>query len=75
MTYAEHLRWCKDRAMEYVEQGDLSGAVASMGSDITKHEEGLRSDSPTYLTLMALGMLHVATYNEREVRRWIEGFR
>lgn len=75
MTYEEHLRWCKERALEYVDQGDLASAVASMGSDITKHEGGMSSAAPAYLTLMALGMMHVANGDAREVRRWIEGFR
>jgi hypothetical protein len=75
MTYKEHLQWCKDRALEYVDQGDLASAVASMGSDITKHEQGMSSTAPAYLTLMALGMMHVANGDTREVRRWIEGFR
>jgi hypothetical protein len=34
MTRAEHLNWCKQRALEYVATGDLSQAVASMTSDL-----------------------------------------
>ncbi len=39
MTRAEHLQWCKDRALAYVEAGDLDQAFASMASDLGKHPE------------------------------------
>lgn len=38
-TRAEHLQWCKDRALEYARAGDASQAVASMVSDLRKHPE------------------------------------
>lgn len=36
MTRQEHLQWCKTRALEYVEAGDLNGAYQSMVSDLGK---------------------------------------
>ena len=39
MGRQEHLQWCKDRALEYVDQGDLHGAFASMVSDLNKNQE------------------------------------
>lgn len=39
MNREEHLKWAKDRALEYVEKGDLKNAWASMVSDLGKHEE------------------------------------
>lgn len=39
MTRAEHLQWCKDRALEYVDRGDTRNALASMFSDLGKHPE------------------------------------
>ena len=69
-TRAEHLAWCKRRAMEYVDAGDLSNAVASMGSDLSKHPE-TRANG----ILMMLGMRHVLDHDAHAVRRWIEGFR
>ena len=39
MTRTEHLEWCKKRALEYVDAGDLSGGLASMFSDLEKHPE------------------------------------
>lgn len=39
MTRAEHLAWCKQRAIEYVDAGDLPNAFASVMSDLAKHPE------------------------------------
>ena len=39
MTRADHLAWCKERALAYVDQGDLSNAFASLISDLRKHPE------------------------------------
>jgi hypothetical protein len=33
-TRDEHLAWCKRRAFEYVDTGDLAHAVANMESDL-----------------------------------------
>jgi len=30
MTRDEHLKWCKERALEYVDAGDLQQALTSM---------------------------------------------
>lgn len=38
-TRADHLAWCKQRALEYMDSGDLDGAFASMVSDLGKHPE------------------------------------
>lgn len=38
MTRAEHLDWCKQRALEYAERGELSDAFASLVSDLRKHD-------------------------------------
>ena len=70
MTRDEHLEWCKERAREYLDAGDLSNAVASMGSDLKKHPELGVNDG-----LMALGILYVMNFDECGVRRWVEGFR
>ena len=39
MTRAEHLAWCKERALKYVEVGDVLQAYKSMTSDLTKYPE------------------------------------
>ena len=70
MTRDEHLAWCKQRALEYVDHGDLVQAVTSMGSDLDKHPE---LGCNPYLLLA--GGLDAASGDSRAVRRWIEGFR
>jgi hypothetical protein len=72
MTRDEHLAWCKEQALEYVDIGELNNAVTSMGSDLNKHEEtrNLANDG-----LLMLGMRCVMDNDSAAVRRWIEGFR
>jgi len=38
-TRQEHLEWCKQRALQYVEAGDCKQALASFLSDVGKHPE------------------------------------
>jgi hypothetical protein len=73
-TWDEHLEWCKKRAHEYVDRGDLANAVASMGSDITKHPEGPKKDSPTIAVLVLVALLDVTNGDTQAVRRWIDGW-
>ena len=40
----EHLEWCKERAREYLDAGELSNAVASMGSD-PRQASGVEAES------------------------------
>jgi hypothetical protein len=61
--------WCKRRALEYLDSGDIANAVASMGSDMGKHPEtGVNGH------LMQLGMLYILNLDAAGARRWIEGF-
>ncbi len=39
MTRSEHIEWCKKRALEYADKGELLTALASMASDLNKHPE------------------------------------
>lgn len=71
MTRAEHLAWCKQRALEYVDAGDLPQAFASMGSDLGKHEE-TRNHSGIQLGAMMLFSGHLDT--PEKMRKFIEGF-
>lgn len=71
MTRQEHLDWCKKRALEYVDHGDLQNAVASMMSDLRKHPE---TESSTNGILGQLGLIAAMSNDEREVRRYITGF-
>ena len=71
MNRDEHLAWCKERALEIVEAGDLRGAWASMSSDLGKHK-GTAGHSAIILgTMLFLGG-HLDT--AEEMRKFIEGF-
>ena len=67
MTRDEHLQWAKDRALEYVDHGDITNAIASMISDLGKHDDLRAVQSFAAIT----GILQV---NGNDARRWIEGF-
>lgn len=71
ITRAKHLAFCKARALRYVELGDLNNALASMASDLQKHE-GTRDHSGLLLQtqMQMAGMLRTS----KDVREWIEGF-
>jgi hypothetical protein len=69
MSRAEYVEWCKVRALEYFDRGDLGDAVASMMSDMQKRE-----DTQYPVALDQLAMLDLMTGNREGVRRWIVGF-
>ncbi len=71
ITRAEHLAWCKQRALEYVEAGDLQGAFASMGSDLRKHPDTADHDAQM-LGMMLMMNGHLDT--QAKMRDWITGF-
>jgi hypothetical protein len=68
---ADHLAWCKQRALECVDRGDVQGAFASMASDLNKHK-GTANHIGLQLGLLQMmgGMLSTRD----EMRRFIEGF-
>lgn len=70
MTRQEHLDWCKKRAHEYLARGDIQNAVTSMLSDMNKHPE-TALQAPT---LAMLGMMAIQSGDQREARRFIDGF-
>jgi len=72
VTRQEHLDWCKQRALEYVNAGDLVNAVASMGSDLSKHPltKFLAEPNITFAAALAAQSGDVDF-----VRRYITGFR
>lgn len=71
MNRNEHMAFCKQRALEFVDAGDLNNAVASMTSDLGKHPETARSVQPP---IMVMGMTFAAEGDAAAVRRWIEDF-
>lgn len=68
-TRQEHMKWCKERALEYCDNGDGAQAIASMLSDLRKHPETAPSAG-----LGATLMLTVNRGDMASVRRFIEGF-
>jgi predicted YcjX-like family ATPase len=76
MTRDEHLKWCKQRALEYLQPGQyfsLDDAMASMASDLGKHEETRRDHQSTIglmFSLHSAGQLSTAD----KMREFINGF-
>jgi len=70
-TREEHLKWCKQRAFEYIEQGDLEGAFASMTSDINKHPE---TSGHAALGLGAMLLVGGHLNTPERMRKFIEDF-
>ena len=66
----EHLELCKGRALEYLDQGDVVNAIASMLSDLSKHEETKGIGEK----LNPLGMMYAMNRDLRGARHFIEGF-
>lgn len=74
MTREEHMQWCKDRAMEYVNRGQLLEAVTSMMSDLDKHPE-TKTGATGALAMLGMFACQQAQSGDREgVVRYITGF-
>ncbi len=71
ISRADHLQWCKDRALEYVELGDLIEAIASMVSDLKKHPQ--TQLSPPVERALIIPILF-NQLDEKKVTEWINGF-
>ena len=65
-----HLAWCKQRALAYVDAGELLNAVTSMGADLEKHPETKANNA-----VLFAGMIRANNGDIEGVRRWIEGWR
>lgn len=71
MTRKEHLDWCKKRAIEYCDIGDVQEAFASMSSDLQKHPETANHIGIDFgMMQMMCGMLRT----QEQMRHFIEGF-
>ncbi len=66
----EHLKFCKERALEYLDKGDVVHAITSMLSDLSKHAETRDIGEK----LSQLGMMYAMNKDRRAARRFIEGF-
>ena len=68
MTREEHLEWAKARALAYMDRGDPADALASILSDLSKHDE-------TAGMARRLNFHAFRAYMADELRGWIEGLR
>lgn len=71
MTRQEHLEWCKQRALEYVDKGDNKNAFASFQSDMGKHPD-TANNSALKLGMMLLIGGHLSS--QSQMKQWIIGF-
>jgi hypothetical protein len=71
MTRQEHLEWCKQRALEYIEDGDVQNAFTSMASDLGKHSE---TASHVGIELGMMQMMAGLLNTPDQMRYFIEGF-
>jgi hypothetical protein len=71
MTRDEHLKWAKDRALEYADKGDMANAMASLQSDLGKH-----SETADHSGIQLMYMLAMSGEFDRPgaLREYIEGF-
>ena len=70
-TRAEHIAWCKLRALEYVDAGNIQQAVASMCSDLDKHD---KTSNHVGKQLGLMGLMGGSMNTPADTRKWIEGF-
>ncbi len=67
------MKWAKDRALEYADQGDAGGAMSSLMQDLVLHPETEGSCSVVAELMMPLAM--IGEFNRPgELRKFIEGF-
>ena len=71
MTRSEHMQWCKDRALEYCDNGDTANAWASMASDLRKHPE---TENHAALELGMMMLMTGQLSTTEKMRKFIEGF-
>lgn len=72
MTREEHLKWCKERALEYVRNGKIQDAFTSMASDLMKHPETAHHKSTIEFGMKLF--MNGSINTEGSMRKWIEGF-
>jgi len=71
ITREDHINWCKKRANEYLDRGDIHNGVTSMLSDLSKHPATIL---PEGSPLNMLGMMAAMSGSISEARRFVNGF-
>jgi hypothetical protein len=69
VTRAEHMQWCKKRALEYLPT-DPQGAFSSMASDLGKHPETASMQNFVAMSMLMPGLIS----SPAEMEKWINGF-
>jgi hypothetical protein len=72
MTRDEHLEYCKTRALEYVDGGDVRSGFSSMVSDLNKHDE-TKDHAGIYLGFDLLRSGHLESPDN--MRKFIKDFK
>jgi hypothetical protein len=71
MNRAEHLAWCKRRALEYIDRGQINEGLTSMMSDMGKHPE---TRAPMLDQLTVGLMMAGALSTPDQARKHINGY-
>lgn len=71
ITRKDHLEWCKNRALEYVNSENIGEALASFMSDMNKHTK-TRDHLALKLGMQLIISGHLNT--QQKMREWIVGF-
>jgi hypothetical protein len=74
MTRAQHIAWCKERALEYIDKGEVANAMASFTSDMGKHAETERQMNPLARLAVVATMQDTVAGGTDNTRKFIEGF-
>ena len=70
-TREQHLEWCKTRANELVDAGDILQAYTSMASDLGKHPE---TEGHIGIELGMLEMMSGRLSTPDQMKHFINGF-
>lgn len=70
-TRQEHVEWCKQRANQYIDAGDITNAYSSIASDLQGHPE-TANHVGIQLGMMEMMAGRLGTLDE--MRKFIDGF-
>lgn len=70
----EHLKYCKQRAMEYIELNQPVQAVASMSSDLMKYDETRTEENIERIKIGHRLLIAGADTEPSVIQTWIEQF-
>ena len=80
ITRAEHIQWCKDRAIQEYDYGvqtvdhdkGVYGVIASLASDLGKHSE---TQSSVMIAVMGIQLHGIGNFHDRAaIMKWINDF-